>query len=59
MTKLTIEICAENDYFARRVSDRIRRWLDSNQIIPDTGYVVGYTFGNGTVKVERIKDGDK
>jgi len=59
MTKLTIEICAKDDWAAVRVLARFKERMDTAMSLNDNGYVDGHFDGNGTVKVDRIKDGDK
>ena len=61
MTRLTIEIDAEDDCAALRVLRRLTNMMDvigiDNRIhLTDAGYMAGALDGNGTVAVEHFED---
>ena len=61
MTRLTIEICADDDHEALRVLGRLTRMMEVRSIydgechLNDAGYTVGALDGNGTAKVEHFE----
>jgi hypothetical protein len=62
MTKLTINICAEDDQEALRVLNRLRNMMDvcsgedCGIHLNDAGYTSSHVAGSGEVRVIRIAD---
>jgi hypothetical protein len=62
MTKLTIEITAEDDVSALRVLHRLDRMMDvvsgedCGIHLSDAGYTCSHTDGGGAVQVQHVKD---